>query len=190
MKWKNNILALLILASLISFKTAKEDVTIPWAKDRKLIWDDFKGKPDSGSPNAAMTDSGFGFSSGNYIHDSVPLTITNCFDKNKSWVKKKQETDELLAHEQCHFDITELFTRKLKKQLLAAKFKNKTFEKAMHDLYEKNSKEWHDYQNLYDKETNHSKITDKQLEWEQKVAKDLSELDEYGMTTLSVFVGK
>ena len=190
MKFKNIIVTLLFISVLVSFKTLRNDDTIKWQKDRKLTWEDFRGRPDSGNPNSAMTDSGFGFSTGNNNGDSIPLTIEMVFDKNKSWVKKKAETEKLLAHEQCHFDITELFTRKFKKQIVEAKFKRKTFAKQIHDLYEKTNKEWHSYQNDYDKETNHSKIEDKQQEWEEKVAKELNELNDFTMETIVVYIGK
>ena len=41
------------------------------------------------------------------------------------------------------------------------------------ELQKKYFEELNEEQDTYDKETNHSKITDKQVEWQQKIAKQV-----------------
>ena len=184
------VCSLLWLIMGSSFVVNKEDDKISWSKDRKLTWKDFKGKPNNGGQVAAMTDSGFSYESGKMENDSMQLIIVNFFYKNTSWVKKNEEKENILAHEQCHFDITELFTRKFRKQIKESKFNLKTLKNSLESLFKKSQTEWKNYEDKYDKETEHSKKEVQQLEWQEKVAKELEEFDGYTDSTVKVFLGK
>lgn len=77
---------------------------------RKLQWSDFSGKPDNASPFYAYTSWKLKSKMNNvqFKGDSV---IINDFevrlelDSVKSWVKTDKATDELLLHEQGHFNF-------------------------------------------------------------------------------------
>ncbi|MEI6489462.1 MAG: DUF922 domain-containing protein [Bacteroidota bacterium] len=165
-----------------------EEEKIAWRSDTKLEWKDFKGKPNKASGNAAMTDSGYGFETSELAEDSIKLTVVNFFYPKSSWVKLDIATPKLLAHEQCHFDITEMFTRKIRKQLLGSKFSRATLKSKLEKLFNKNQEQWKEFQEKYDSETEHSKIEKKQLEWQKKVQKELNELDSFSNSELSVYV--
>jgi predicted secreted Zn-dependent protease len=105
--------------------------------------------------------------------------VISCYyNPNRSWTKSK-DSDYLLAHEQLHFDITELFVRKLRKQL--AEFGNdcEGLSKHIEDYYNRNYKEFVAYQDRYDRETKHSLNKEKQQFWEEKVSRELKELKSY-----------
>src|SRR4051794_36615867 len=85
---------------------------IKWSSGVKLKWDDFQGKPDSGSSYKAMTTTAIRTVPNEFNDEVVDYDFVCAFNKKDSW--KKIETDALLKHEQLHFDIAELATRNLR----------------------------------------------------------------------------
>ena len=158
----NSILLLMVFASFCT-----ED-RFSWQENRKLTWADFKGKPDKLNPATALTYSDIKIGA-SFMDGKVAVTVQNFFDPKLSWSKNKTSLT-LLAHEQAHFDITEIYTRKIQIKLNAIAseetIKNGTLNKASTILL----KEWKLFQQKYDDETNHGIIADKQKEWEVKVA--------------------
>jgi len=86
----------------------------------------------------------------------------------------------VLAHEQNHFDIVELFARRLRKQVGAMVFLNlKDAQKKVETMYSIASKEMDLYQDKYDTETDGSMNGDGQRKWNKKIADELSELEDH-----------
>lgn len=147
---------------------------IPWSENRKLTWSDFKAKPRKASPNEALTDSGMSIEL--ECDGTTSKAVVKCyFNASKSWTKSK-DSDYLLAHEQLHFDITELFVRKLRQQLSVFGNDCDKLNKHIESYYNKNYREFVKYQDQYDRETRHSLNKEKQAYWEQKVTRELAEL--------------
>lgn len=147
---------------------------IVWKEGERLTWSDFKGTPKRLSPNEALTDSGMSIAL--KCDNNTSEVIVKCFfDRNKSWTKDR-ESEYLLAHEQLHFDITELFVRKLRKQLSHIGNNCQELNKQVEKYYNENYKEYVAYQDAYDRESNHSINKQKQAYWERKVATDLAAL--------------
>ncbi len=150
---------------------------IPWNENRRLKWSDFKASPKKLSPNEALTESGMSIEL-NCDGKISTAVVKSYFNPHKSWTKDK-ESAYLLSHEQLHFDITELFVRKLRKQL--AIFENDCGKLSNHiqEYYDRNYKEFVAYQDAYDRESRHSIDTEKQVYWERKVERELNELRSY-----------
>lgn len=169
-------LAILLLPLLITITPFKKEESIPWSAERRLVWDDFKGKPDGNSGNAALTSSGIEFGY-RYGDQTFSFTITCMFDKNKSWGRVK--TDYILAHEQGHFDVSEIHARKLYKALKAYKVNQSTLAKDVQAIYSQLMKEQSEMQNVYDDETDNSRNKEKQAAWLKKINKELEQLKDY-----------
>jgi len=150
---------------------------IPWSADRPLQWSDFKGRPSASSPNKAMTDSGMSISF-SCDGSTAEVSISSYFSPYRSWTKTK-DSDRLLAHEQLHFDITELFVRKLRKEISALETDCEKMNRAIEKLYDSNYQAYAKYQAQYDRETKHSLIEEEQLRWEQLVADELKALEDF-----------
>jgi len=171
---KNIFLKLAVLSGfLFAFQT---DNLIPWKDSRKLTWNDFKGKPDSASPFKARTESTLNIQVETKGME-VMITMVTCFDKNTSWVKEKR--DVLLTHEQTHFDIAELWSRKFKQRLKGKTFPGKTFQSVLNKMHSDIQKEGKAMQALYDKETDHSVNAQAQEKWTKKINADLKSLSEF-----------
>jgi hypothetical protein len=152
-------------------KEENEEV-IPWKYERVLTWDDFQCEPKTGTDVVATTSTTLGISY--QLKDGeLVYSITCNFSKLKSWGSLR--TDYILAHEQAHFDITELIARKLHQDLKNYKVDRKSFRQDITRIYEAAVKEKETMQETYDRETNHSRDKVKQYEWLDHIDKLLEE---------------
>jgi hypothetical protein len=162
---------------LLSFHKASAQDTIYWQPDYKLTWEDFQGSPDTISKYRAISNSGIKYHLS--INEGSFSTKVSCyFIKTKSWARIKN-SDILLAHEQGHFDIAELFARKLRKAFAGYKFNHQTVSSDFNFLFNTNEFERDKVDALYDKETNLSQNRDQQLLWNKKIKTDLDSLKKY-----------
>jgi len=152
-----------------------DDEFIEWTPQR-LTWSDYKAKPSASSDAAAITSTALGME---YHVRSNTLTfkITCRFSKKRSWGRHK--TEYILLHEQGHFDITEIFARKLAKELRAYKFNSKKFQDDLNKIYTKVMEDKEKFQNQYDDETDYSRNKIMQAEWLKIIQKELEALEEW-----------
>lgn len=188
MKWWGLFLGCFLFTSFITQDAARSDGAakiskdskneIKWSSGVKLKWDDFQGKPDSGSSYKAMTTTSIRTVPNEFTEEVVDYDFLCLFDKKDSW--KKIEADALLKHEQLHFDIAELATRNLRKEFSEHRFVSlkgvnahlkKVFSNAV-AMRKKMGQE-------YDADTKHGIVEEEQRKWETKVAEELKQLDEY-----------
>src|SRR6476659_8430547 len=144
---------------LLSF--AQNGQFIEWSPVKRLTWDDYLAKPSSSTDAAAITSTALGVEY-HLKNNALTYTITCRFSKTNSWGRHK--TDYILKHEQGHFDITELFARKLAKELREYKFNPHKYQDDVGKIYKKLMDEKEEYQNKYDKETDLSRNKDKKVE--------------------------
>jgi len=157
---------------------------VVWSSDRKLFWSDFKGNP----PLYSKRDDLAAISSRVYIDDSsrnndtIVISIVNVFDKFASWTKIKDTSQGkyALSHEQGHFDITEIYARKIR-QSLSLLTNMKTFS-PVDSVVKKYNDECEKEEDKYDEETNHGENLQEQGRWLFKIIEDLKELKEYKNT--------
>jgi len=167
----------ILLSCALSVHTGIDEKTIAWSADRKLTWEDFRSRPDANATNAALTTSNVGFK---YSYDSqkgFKYSITCVFDKSSSWGRIK--TDYILAHEQAHFDIAEIYARTLYKQIKAYTFNSSTAQQEIPAMYRKIMKELTEKQQQYDRETDYSRNKEEQAVWLGKIKEDLVNLKAY-----------
>ena len=156
---------------------------IDWQSGLKLKYADFKADTKDIKGSAiANTASGFGFSVTDK-NGEITGSIYVRFYCDKSWWKSElipeEKRDYVLAHEQLHFDICELFGRKLYKEILDlcnfGKLNNRTIKR----LHSKLEKQYSNYQDKYDKETEHSTNRVEQFYWSKHVKAELEAMSGY-----------
>jgi hypothetical protein len=169
------VLALLFLVPV-------NDEVISWRDDLKLTWKEFKAPPKNNHSAVAVTASGITFEFSVKQTDarivSFDAKVHAHFYPSKSWYIKEESDDYILAHEQLHFDITELYARKFRKQIVELKVTNnlKTDLRRLHDNI---NKEVAVAQRLYDKESNNSVNREFQAKWNKDVKRELAKLEAY-----------
>ncbi len=165
-----------------SFTDYKNSDTIRWKSDYKLIWSDFQGKPDPSSTFSAQSNCMFSYKSKIEYKSGtmrMSLFLYPCFTKKASWVVAKNQQEGLLNHEQLHFDICELYIRKLRKKISAMELSILDPGSQIRIAFEQ---AWTDYQlaqSVYDNETRHGLIEQEQKRWEQEVLEELKMYAEF-----------
>ena len=125
-----NIFFFIGFISLMSFSFVKDDFIL-WQENKKLKIQDFKAEnKDTIKVNrqqflGAISAIRIEYSSFQRNKNSVPdFSIKTYFDPNESWMLLKN--DYVLQHEQIHFDLTELYARKMRKSVESLRQKNVT----------------------------------------------------------------
>jgi len=160
-----------VLGSSIS-----EDEKMAWDENYKLSWSDFKAVP-KGNGFVASTSSGisfsykFSFTETGEILD-LDVSILCYFYPENSWFIPSETSVYILKHEQAHFDISELHARILRKKISETTF-SKDLKNEIEAIYKGVEEERQTMQHLFDAESDHSKIKEKELEWEAFVAQQL-----------------
>jgi Bacterial protein of unknown function (DUF922) len=167
---------LLTALPALSFAQDKDEELIKWASSQQLTWSDYKANPNPNSDAAASTTTYLGIEF-NIDQNGLTWKIQCNFSKTKSWGRSK--TGFILKHEQGHFDIAEIFARKLNKKMSEYKFTQTTYKSDLKNIYEGITKEKEQFQDQYDNETDHSRKKEEQLNWQKKVEKMLEELKDY-----------
>ena len=169
---KRSFLVTAFVFPLLLLSKLEEDF-IKWNENRKLTWDDFKAAPQQMGSTVAMTTTHLGFSY-SIANGKVTYQIDCQFEKKKSWGLVKN--DWILKHEQGHFDIAEIFARKLNKAVGEYQFNKNSFQKDLNAIYKSIIDEKEKFQQQYDDETDHSRIKAKQEEWIKKIIVELDNI--------------
>lgn len=178
MKGQTFISVLLFGFGILLFVGAKDADILYWNASQRLSWNDFAGEPRFDYEGvSALTSSGIVHYKG--CQDGIiNYRVRAYFERKESWVKEEALTTHHLRHEQLHFDITELFARKLRKALSEREFKcgqEAEFEFFVSAFLEN----WRNEQQKYDLLSRHSMDKTIQKEWYYKVAMELSLLDSF-----------
>ena len=156
---------------------------INWEEGKKLNWSNFKSKVNNqrGENVVAYTNCGWTYS---YVRSSNPkapvkITIQTIFNENQSWKDVKRINDYVLLHEQKHFDVAEVFARRLRKEF-SEKIKNGAdFDRYFKTIYNTILKEYQDFQKTYDGETRNGMVEEKQAEYNRIIAEQLENYKNY-----------
>lgn len=99
--------------------------------------------------------------------DDDYVIVESFFHPSRSYVyNKKIKSDLLFTHEIYHFKITELFARKIRREISNLPVKD---EAKIEAILKKYKGEENNYQILYDKETFHSYVMQKQIKYQKEV---------------------
>ncbi len=174
MIWKILRNSLFAILAILLFSNGKDEPDIIyWSGEHKLTWGNFEGNPRYDYPDiSALTSSGIMHYKG-CKDGKIIFKVNAYFEKKESWVKNVARTTHHLAHEQLHFDITELHARKLKKALKERNFRcdqEAEFEQFINYYLEN----WNNDQHAYDLLSRHSLDTLAQTDWFYRVAMELS----------------
>ena len=177
---------ILIFIIFFSFNLSAQDNNIVWDKDNQLSWEKFKGSVPKGTEMVAKTSSEIKMHYHNVGNDSLFISVKAKYYSLDSWAKKSMVNGYLLNHEQRHFDITELFARKLRKELLNGHFLVSKITYELEIIRKEIIKQAYDEQARYDKETDHSTKREVQDKWNKYIDEQLKALESYKNTEIMI----
>lgn len=168
-------ISFLLFFSIYSGFSQEIEESITWDPSKRLSWKNFEGTVPLDAVPAATTASGISYKySANLLHHEVELDfeVSAFFYPRESWYKPAVCDDNILQHEQLHFDISELYARKMRFKLQRTAF-SENVKQEIRDIYREILKELEDFQDKYDWETNFSRNREAQLEWNARIAEAL-----------------
>lgn len=149
-----------------------------WNEHRKLSWNDFKGPVAAlSNESAAATCCSIGFRLDSTATGNPQVSVYNTFYIDKSWVKEDAKIQSILTHEQGHFDLCELYTRKLRLQVNAVDLRSQNAKQTLMNVYAALSAEYETHQQTYEHETAHGTNIAAQQKWEEMISDELNELE-------------
>jgi hypothetical protein len=163
-----------------------------WQAERKLGWADFQAPA-----NVLPTDDPLFWTSAASCAPVLQLIgtkdasgrnnffVTAALDKSRSWVRASvlARSDQVLAHEQLHFDICELSARRLR-QRIAQEYQagGDVFTPAFRQELQQLLAEQTDWNTRYDQQTAHGLLKDQQQRWQAQLTQALAQLAAYAST--------
>ncbi|MBW7674390.1 DUF922 domain-containing protein [Chryseobacterium chendengshani] len=172
----------IFLALLLIYGTAWSQ-RIEWGPEKKLVWNNFKSKINNqyGKDIVAYTHCGWVYS---VVKSSNPkgaakVNIETVFNEDKSWKDDKRINDYVLNHEQKHFDIAEIYARKIRKEIIEKIKTTSDYDKFFQTLYNRIVKDYKNFQALYDGVTEHGMNKEKQAEYDILISSELEQLKNY-----------
>ncbi len=147
-----------------------------WKDHKALTWEDFKGPVNAASDeSAAATHCGIGFRVNNIGASGKPeVVVYNSFYINKSWVRPDAKIPAILEHEQGHFDLCEIYTRKLRSLLFNFRFDIAEVKPALMNIFTEVNDLYERRQQAYESETSHGTNLAQQKKWQDIISKELN----------------
>ncbi len=178
------VVLLLALLPFQSFSQHKDSLLV-WAGPGKLSVKDFMHPPDSiaiknGSPVKASSLLDIKMDVPEFLKYDTAFSykISAVFFRYLSWLYDTTQ----IRHERLHFDISEIYARKMRSSLQQMKIDYESYnivKTKLNDLYYEHAKT----HVLYDKETRNGKLPNMQLRWERNVEIQLDSTKKYESPT-------
>lgn len=179
--WIRPLLFCLFICGMAYGQNPGEATVITWREDVKLTWDDFKAEVPYDPGYSAQSWTGLEFS-GKCVDGRFFYEVNAVFRQDSSWVIGVRKSKKLLRHEQGHFDIAEIYARKLRKSLQEIPHPCQDVEKTRQEIQRRtieNRRELADTQSRYDHETRNGAKKKKQKRWDKFIRQQLQTLSEF-----------
>lgn len=180
--------ALLLTAGLAALPDAgvpnrgpgpRQHEAIVWSETRRLTWDDFRARPIrelDGARSALNYRTRVGCR-----NQRLHFRILAVFLPAQSSVTYRIISSGLasrvgLAHEQLHFDLAEVYARRIRRMYAELPDPCPRSDEALEALADPLFREAADAQRRYDDYTRFGESEARQLEWGKRIAADLAEL--------------
>lgn len=150
---------------------------ITWTPDRRLRIQDFRSELRVQGLSAEASTGIGAKSSAEADQRHFRITIESFFEPCQSWMRDEERNVVTLAHEQVHFDITELHARRLAARYVAEVRDHETFMRVHTRFYDEVWAEVRAMQHAYDSEVYGD--AEAQARWIREVAQQLEDYEAY-----------
>lgn len=178
---------LLCLAGSVSAQLSKRQAgdTLLWKAEVPLTRQDFQAKRSVHGKNIPAYTSSAIYLYQKDDNGSLNFYVEAIFLKSESYMK--EESVYTLKHEQLHFDITELYARKIRQQIAATDFtKVRDVVKEIQKIYNRSTSDWQKEENRYDSETQHGINAATQKIWNENIARQLEDLEGFASPVVNM----
>ncbi|MBS1587037.1 MAG: hypothetical protein JSS82_16005 [Bacteroidetes bacterium] len=170
---------LLLIPALALARVTRGVEAVEWNSSRKLDWNDFQAKAPASAYEAALSQCGIGYATTTApTNQALNVKVSAKFYLGESWSRGSERSSRLLQHEQTHFDLCEVYARKLRQNIASNHYTGADIKK-MDKAYGELTAELNKVELQYDEETIHGLNTAKQDEWNARIAKQLEALNSF-----------
>jgi hypothetical protein len=153
---------------------------IPWSAARRLTWADFQGPPPGESLEAARTVYLLSYES-RCRGQEFQFNVAALFLPHQSWVRPGvlaniTERARVLGHEQTHFDLTEVYARRMRRYFAELYNPCGLVEAGVKESVDRFVREEAEAQVRYDRETRYGLENVPQERWKRDVGEMLAKL--------------
>jgi hypothetical protein len=157
---------------------------LKWAKDRPLTTNDFKGTPPPNAQEGAHTEYTI-ISGARCTGRTLEYKVTTAMLPGQSWFMPElrhspSDMARTLRHEQTHFDLSEVFARRIRRKFAELYDPCSQSEAALQALSDALVRDEANEQVKYDEETSHGRTAGRQNDWDETVSMWLDSLSKYG----------
>lgn len=157
-----------VIASVVKVSAQTSDTAGKTIPEGKLEWKYYTGQIDSNSNYWANTSTGinYRFTIVPSFSDTVKVLLYSWIVlKNDSWVLTDKKSNELLEHEQGHFNFAILCLLEFKKAVKSTTFFKINYSQKIDSLFKITLNKYKQMEIEYDTETHHMLNKSKQAEW-------------------------
>ena len=167
---------------------------IEYSEAGKFHWGLFKGKVNPqhiaqmGANTGAVTVSSLSYNTVKFTSGSVILQISAKFHPHESWTRypKLRNPSHALNHEKRHFDLCEVYARKIRQRINETRFTRRNLNSQLKSIFAELTREHSDEQSKYDHETEHSIHPEQQALWNKEIDQRLADLSDYVETIVVI----
>jgi len=172
------------------FAVLAQDTAVPWSPASPISWQDFRCSPPANATRLSevaaihmtiqwrasyvIRSQGGMLSWAGTIEN---VAVSNTMDPTLSWVIRSRASDDALRHEECHFDLNEVYRRKVAAELSCIRAEGRSSEEVQSSLEQK----LHETASgilerltqmhaIYDEQTAHGTGLAAQMSWEGRVS--------------------
>lgn len=169
------LIVLLLVFFQLSAPAQQPGNFLRWEEGKPLRWHHFKGRPEAEDKvHAAVTFAGIDLKADRInLLGEITFRAHAVFDQQQSWSFPERQTPEILQHEQLHFDIAEVYARKLERKLNALRIR-KGQKAAAKELQQRYTRAQLACQARYDAETVHGLNRQQQQAWRALIRQELN----------------
>ena len=172
------------LAAVVGRQVAAQQ-GLPWDRQRRLAVSDFRGAaPVNPGEEAARIAYGI-FDGARCTGERFEFQVVAAMLPSQSWIAASiranaAESARALAHEQTHFDLTEVHTRRIRRHLTDLANPCLRTQEELQGIIERFLREEAAEQTRYDETTRNGRDARQQAGWDRDVATRLVELNRFG----------
>ncbi len=156
-----------------------EEIRLIWREDDPLEWSDFHGPPEPEQGVDALSSCGLICDPALSRNGMLRFDVNAYFSPTDSWVDRPDASRLLLHHEQGHFDIGEIYARKMRQRLARTAFDRSRLNEQITIIYQETFEEYREAQATYDRVSGHSTNTAGQREWDRWIDRELERYEAY-----------
>ena len=157
---------------------------VPWSATRRLSWDDFRGVPPASEPDRAAETAYSLFHALGCRGKTFEFRVVAAVLPRQSWVRptilaNPTQNSRTLRHEQTHFDLTEVYARRMRRYFSELANPCLKTEPELAAQSDRLVREEASAQRRYDEETSHGRIAQRQASWDADVARQVASLERF-----------